>query len=155
MKKMICLLLALLMLLTLTGCGGGDAAPAASTASLPLADLVKQVMGEEHGLNALPKSDLEDILGIDPADHTAAVYLQDEMAGRELLMLRAGDEEAAGRIKEMLTGYLEQRRKETRNYLPEAYKLLENAVVTVKGRTVLLLADENAATLTTQLLAGE
>lgn len=155
MKKTICLLLALLTLLALTGCGSREAAPAASTAALPLSDLVKQTLGEEHGLSLLPVSDLEDIIGIDPADHTDAVYLQDEMAGRELLMLRAKDGEAAGRIEELLKGYLEQRRKETRNYLPEAYKLLENAAVTVKGRTVLLLADENAANLTTLLLAGE
>ncbi len=155
MKKTLCLLLSLAMLCALTGCAGKDAQPAPSTTSLPLSDLATQVLGGEHGLSALPKSDLEDIIGIDPADHTDAVYLQDEMAGRELLMLRAKDAEAAGRIQELLTGYLEQRRKETRNYLPEAYRLLENAVVTMKGNTVLLCSDENAANLSTMLLAGE
>lgn len=155
MKKIVCLMLAMLLLCTLTGCANKDVQPVASTADMPLAELVAQVLGQEHGMSALPKSDLEDILGIDPADHTDAVYLQDEMSGRELLMFRAKDGDAAKRIEGMLGSYLEQRCKETRNYLPEAYKLLENASVVTKGNTVLLYADEKAAEMTTLLLAGE
>ena len=45
--KRLSLLLALTMLLSLvlTGCGGGDAAPAASTASLPLAYKIAHFFG--------------------------------------------------------------------------------------------------------------
>ena len=43
---------------------------------------------------------------------------------REILVLRAADAEAAQRVRDRVEAYLERRRKETNNYLPEAYKLL-------------------------------
>ena len=39
------------------------------------------------------------------------------------------DEEAADRVVEMLSNYLELRMRETRNYLPDAYKFLSMAEV--------------------------
>ena len=104
----------------------------------------------------LPGTDLEDVIGIDPADFTDAVYMQDEgMGGNEALVLRAQDEKAAERIVSMLEGYLEQRRKETRNYVPEAYQLLEKAKVERKNLTVALISGEKAAEESAALLAGE
>ena len=156
MKKLLAALLAMMMLLSLTACGGTVEPKAASTADTPLKELVTGVIGSTDGLVSMPKTDLEDVIGIDPADFREAVYLQDDgMGGREVLVLRANDKDAAARIAAQLEGYLEQRRKETRNYLPEAYKLLENAKVETKNLTVALLSGENAADETARLLAGE
>ena len=59
---------------------------------------------------------------------TEFVYLQgDGLDGREILALRAADAAAAAHLKEQLDGYLEQRRRETQNYLPEVYQLLSKA----------------------------
>ena len=126
-----------------------------AAAGKPLKELVSGVISAE-GLVSLPRTDLEDIIGIDPEDFTEAVYMQDEgMGGREVLVLRASDKDAAARIASLLENYLENRRKETRNYAPEAYKLLEAAKVETKNLTVALISDEQAAKLTTSLLAGE
>lgn len=153
MKKFALLLLAAVLLLSLTACGGETKVP--STAGKPLKELVSGVISAE-GLVSLPRTDLEDIIGIDPEDFTEAVYMQDEgMGGREVLVLRASDKDAAARIASLLENYLENRRKETRNYAPEAYKLLEAAKVETKNLTVALISDEQAAKLTTSLLAGE
>jgi len=154
MKKIVLLMMAAVMLFGLTACG--DAAPkAASTAEKPLRELVDSVMVTE-GLVSMPKADLEDVIGIDPADFKEAVYLQDDgMGGREVIVLRAKDKDAAARIAQMLEGYLEQRRKETRNYLPEAYKLLEAAKVETKNLTVVLVSGEKASEQSAKLLAGE
>ena len=152
MKKFCLLLLAAVLLVSLSACGSSKAP---STAGKPLKELVNGVVNTE-GLVSLPKTDLEDVIGIDPEDFKEAVYMQDEgMGGREVLVLRAADKDAAARIASLLENYLENRRKETRNYAPEAYKLLEAAKVETKNLTVALISDEQAAKLTTSLLAGE
>ena len=152
MKKIALLMLALLMALSLTACGQS---PKASTADTPLNVLVDNVIAKD-GLFHMPKTDLEDVIGIDPADFKEAVFLQDDgMGGREVLALRAADKNAAARVAAQLEKYLAQRQKETRNYLPDAYKLLESASVQTKNLTVVLISGENAADWTTKLLAGE
>ena len=153
MKKIALLMLALLMALSLTACG--QSPKAASTADTPLNVLVDNVIAKD-GLFHMPKTDLEDVIGIDPADFKEAVFLQDDgMGGREVLALRAADKNAAARVAAQLENYLAQRQKETRNYLPDAYKLLESASVQTKNLTVVLISGENAADWTTKLLAGE
>ena len=153
MKKFALLLLAAVLLFSLTACGGETKAP--STADKPLKELVTGIVSTE-GLVSLPKTDLEDIIGIDPADFKEAVYMQDEgMGGREVLVLRSADKDAAGRIASLLENYLENRRKETRNYAPEAYKLLSETSVQRKNNTVALVVHEKAADITKLLLAGE
>jgi len=152
MKKFCLLLLAAAVLFSFTACSSSQTP---STAGKPLKELVSGVISAE-GLVSLPRTDLEDIIGIAPEDFTEAVYMQDEgMGGREVLVLRASDKDAAARIASLLENYLENRRKETRNYAPEAYKLLEAAKVETKNLTVALISDEQAAKLTTSLLAGE
>jgi hypothetical protein len=153
MKRLMLIALCLMMTLCLTACGQPKAA---STADKPLQELVDSVTGEMTGLVSMPKTDLEDVIGIDPADFTEAVYRQDDqMGGQEIVVLRANDKDAAQRIAALLESYLDQRRKETRNYLPEAYKLLEKAKVETKNNTVALISAEKAAEITTRLLAGE
>ena len=153
MKKIALLMLALMMALSLTACG--QSPKAASTADTPLNVLVDNVIAKD-GLFHMPKTDLEDVIGIDPADFKEAVFLQDDgMGGREVLALRAADKNAAARVAAQLEKYLAQRQKETRNYLPDAYKLLESARVQTKNLTVVLISGENAANWTTKLLAGE
>lgn len=155
MKRFALLLLALMLLFTLSACGQ-SAPKAASTLDKPLKEVVDAACAEMTGLAPMPKTDLEDLIGIDPADHTEAVYRQDEnMGGQEIVVLRAVSKDAAQRIAKQLEGYLAQRQKETRNYLPEAYKLLENAKVEVKNNTVALISAEKAADITARLLAGE
>lgn len=152
MKKFVLFVLAFAMLFALTAC---SAPKAASTLDTPLKELVKSVIATDD-LVSLPKADLEDVIGIEPDDMKEAVYLQDEgMGGTEVLVVRAADKDAAARVAKLLEGYLEQRRMETRNYAPDAYKLLEAAEVTTKNVTVALISAENAADATAKLLAGE
>ena len=147
--------MALLLLVCLTACGQ-SAPKASSTLDKPLKELVDSAASEMTGLVSMPKADLEDVIGIDPADYTEAVYRQDDqMGGQEIVVLRAADKDAAQRIAGLLESYLTQRRKETRNYLPEAYKLLENAKVETKNLTVALISAEKASDITARLLAGE
>lgn len=155
MKRFALLMMALALLFTLCACGQLQP-KAASTLDKPLKEVVDAACAEMTGLVTMPKTDLEDLIGIDPADHIEAVYRQDEnMGGQEIVVLRSSGKDAAQRIAKQLESYLEQRQKETRNYLPEAYKLLENAKVEIKNNTVALISAEKAAEITARLLAGE
>ena len=154
MKKLLLTAVLIALVLSLAGCGQPkEEAPAVK---LPLDELAASVAADAGTLLKLSAEDLEDALGITPEMYTEFIYLQDDaMTGREILALRTGRPEAAEQVRVKLEAYLERQRKETRDYLPEAYKLLSAAKVEVKNNTVALIAGENAAEETRKLLAGE
>ncbi len=159
MKKNSLLLLSLIILILLTGCSTKDTdtkSSVSSTLSTPLRQLVETVCPDAAQLAALNTDDLSDVTGIEAEDYTEAVYLQNtSLSGREILVIRAKDETKAKQISQLLDTYLERRRKETRDYAPDAYSLLSKAKVTTKHLTVALISGEKAAEETSQLLAGE
>lgn len=155
MKRIMLLLLAA-MLLVLGACSAPEKGAPASDAPASLAEKVNMIAEDAGNLAALTAEDLEDVLGAVPADYTEFVFLQSEgMDGRELLAVRAADRDAAGRVAGMAEAYLERRLKETRNYAPEAYKLLSEAKVRTKNLTVVLAVGPNGTQEADFILAGE
>ena len=155
MKRIMLLLLAAL-LLVLGACSAPEKGAPASDAPASLAEKVNMIAEDAGNLAALTAEDLEDVLGAVPADYTEFVFLQSEgMDGRELLAVRAADRDAAGRVAGMAEAYLERRLKETRNYAPEAYKLLSEAKVRTKNLTVVLAVGPNGTQEADFILAGE
>lgn len=156
MKKIALALLTVMMLCLLAGCGNQANEPAVSTLTTPLLELVtKTVPGAEDMAN-LPAMDLEDIIGIEASEYTEAVYLQSTaLEGGEAVVLRAVDGEAAKGIAALLENYRQRRCEETKNYVPETYKLLKETSVQCKNNTVALIVTEKANDVTTKLLAGE
>ena len=155
MKRIMLLLLAA-MLLVLGACSAPEKGAPASAAPASLAEKVNMIAEDAGNLAALTAEDLEDVLGAVPADYTEFVFLQSEgMDGRELLAVRAADRDAAGRVAGMAEAYLERRLKETRNYAPEAYKLLSEAKVRTKNLTVVLAVGPNGTQEADFILAGE
>ena len=155
MKRIMLLLLAA-MLLVLGACSAPEKGAPASDAPASLAEKVNMIAEDAGNLADLTAEDLEDVLGAVPADYTEFVFLQSEgMDGRELLAVRAADRDAAGRVAGMAEAYLERRLKETRNYAPEAYKLLSEAKVRTKNLTVVLAVGPNGTQEADFILAGE
>lgn len=155
MKRIMLLLLAA-MLLVLGACSAPEKGAPASDAPASLAEKVNMIAEDAGNLATLTAEDLEDVLGAMPADYTEFVFLQSEgMDGRELLAVRAADRDAAGRVAGMAEAYLERRLKETRNYAPEAYKLLSEAKVRTKNLTVVLAVGPNGTQEADFILAGE
>ena len=121
-----------------------------------LADTVTAAVKDAKDLVAWSEDDLADLLGILPEDYTEQVYLQGEsLSGREIIVIRAKDQEAAGRIADTLNNYLDQRKQETQNYLPDAYKLLSNAKVETKNLTVALVVGESGPAESQAILKDE
>ena len=105
-----------------------------------LQERVMNVAEDSDSLIRMSGDDLSDLIGIGPEDYTGFVYLADKdaLSGRELIVLRAADEDAAERVARQLERYREQRLKETRNYLPEAYRRVDASEVKQNGLTVVL-----------------
>ena len=155
-KKLLLIAVLALCVCLAAGCGAKPSAQGTDKARLSLREAVEKAAADAAGLTGLTADDLSDVLGIEPEEYTEFVYLQgDGLDGREILALRAADAAAAAHLKEQLDGYLEQRRRETQNYLPEVYQLLSKASVAVKGTTVALFVGADAARETDALLAGE
>lgn len=105
-----------------------------------LLDRAMLVAEDMDQLIIMTEDDLYDLIGIAPEEYTDFAYLAhvDSLTGRELIIVEAVDEAAALRIVELLQGYLEVRLYETRNYLPETYRVLCEAQVTQKDLLVVL-----------------
>lgn len=153
MKKIALLLVFLLSFITLAA---AEEVPAEVNPDTLLAR-AQAVAEDLNELIVMTADDLYDLMGIEYEDYTDFAYLAhtDSLTGRELIILRAVDEEAAQRIVELLQGYLELRLHETRNYLPETYQVLCEAKVTQKDLLVVLTIDAPNPAEEEMLLADE
>lgn len=181
MKKPGILLVLLLAAVLLTGCGSSQpAAPATKETAVPeqtdapvsseteqspeaaetgagsLKAAVEAAVGDAAELAPFTADELTDMTGIVPEDVADFVFLQGNgMDGREILVIRAKDEASADRVASGLEKYLERRKKEHRDYAPDAYKLLTDAKVERKGLLLAVISGKNAAAELSALLSGE
>lgn len=133
MKKMMTVLMALCFVLT---------AACAETAPDTLMEKAIRIAEDGEDLIRQSEDDVYDGLGIEPEDYTDWAYLsgRESLLGRELLVFRAVDEEAAERIAELLEGYRQYHMEMTRNYPDQAekYRALSEAEVKREGLMVVL-----------------
>ena len=156
MKKTILILWLLAAVITVTGCGAQQPKEEPAGETIPLAEKVKSVIPDTEELAELTEEDLTDLLGTEPEDCTEFVFLQsDGTDGREVLAIRAKDKDAADRIAEQAKNYLERRRNETQNYIPELYQLLMKTNVQTGSLTVVLVVGQDAEAESQKILAGE
>ena len=101
----------------------------AEKAAETLLDRALRVAEDSDNLIRMDEDELYDVVGIAPEDYSDYAYLADydALSGRELVLVRAVDEEAAERIFSQLSLYLEHRLKATRNYLPDVFRSLSEA----------------------------
>ena len=150
--KILCVLAAALFLLA--ACGAEK--PAEVRNAIPLADKVNGVIPDEAELAPLVAEDLEDMLGITAGDYREFVFLQSEGTdGREVLVIRAADSDTLKKLTGIVEEYLKRRLTETRNYAPEAYRVLSEAKVQTRNLTVALVVGPDGAKETEAVLAGE
>ena len=154
MKKRTLIAALLLFALLLTGCQGTKEAP---KEALPLKEAVENAVKDKDSLVAYTAEDLSDMLGIMPEDYTEALFLMgsDSLSGREVIAVRAKDSAGLQKAKKAMENYLAQRKEETRNYLPDAYKLQSDARVETKNFTAVLFIGPNSAEESRTFLAGE
>lgn len=151
-KKQTWIALLTLLALLLTGCQSAPKKP-----DLPLNEAITKAIPDMEQLVSYNQQDLSDLLGIDEKDFTEAVFLADcdSLSGREVIAVRAKDAGSLKTIAAALGNYLSQRKLETRDYLPEAYQLQNEAKVETKNLTAALFIGPNAAEECKAFMTGE
>jgi len=116
-------ILAVMLLLSLTA--------AFACAEDTLLEKATRIAQDGETLIRMSEEDLYDIVGIEPDEYTDFAYLadMDALSGREIILLRAADEDCAQEIVAKLNEYREQRMHSTRNYLPEVFRCLSETEV--------------------------
>lgn len=156
MKKGLLILCMLTAAIALSACGVQETQGGTAEKVITLTEKVKGIASDTEELAELTAEDLTDVLGAVPEDCREFVFYQSVGTdGREILVIRSADRDAARRVAALAENYLERRRKETRNYAPEAYRLLTEAAVQTRNLTVALIIGPNAAKETEAVLAGE
>lgn len=145
-KRWLALLLSALLL---SGCSAEPRQPLAEKAAASLVDAA--------GLMPFPLEELEMTMDLTREDYEEVVWLvsEDGVSAREVIVLRAKDREKATEAAEKLEAYRQRRLRETRDYLPDEYALLNAARVESRGRTAALIVGEYAPRETEKLLQGE
>ena len=133
MKKKAFVLLWLSAFLLLAGCQNAQV----NQPDIPLTEAARQAMADPDAYISYTADDLYDMIGIS----TEAVFFKDKdtLSGREIILVRGKDAQSISGITKALEQYLSQRKEETRNYLPNAYRLLCDAAVQASGLTVSLI----------------
>lgn len=114
---------------------------ASAFAEEALLEKALRVAEDGKDLIRMNEDDLFDLIGIEPEEYTDYAYLADNnaLSGREIIVLRAIDRNTAHNLAVKLENYREQRMRATRNYLPEAYRLLSEAEV-LQGDLLVVLS---------------
>ena len=143
MKKWLAgILLAAVMLLA-AGCGSSEQVTADVTA---MADGLKNTITFQDELTVLDSAKLTMMYPtLNPEDVTSSrVYVSSNATAEEIAAFEAKDADAAGRIREAVEKRLENQREGFADYAPAEMPKLNDPVLVVKGRYVVLcVSDDN------------
>lgn len=144
MKKMMCLMLAVLLALGMTACGGKEQAKSAD-----LNALYETIAPNLPQMLPMDETTMMNFLGIDAADCTqAAVAICAEgLRADEVWLIEAKDADAFARIKTLAEARLKAKAEETVSYNPEQYAVVEKAQLLTEGNYLFLLVSPDVDTL--------
>ena len=141
MKKVLCMILALVLLVSLAACG-------AEPATKDIAAIKEQIVTELaiEGAMDIPTERLLDLYGIDPASvKTSACFVT--MGGAfpdEIIMVEAADSAAAKEIAKKLETRLADVSNQAQNYDAESYAQFQKCKVQSSGVYVALFISAKA-----------
>ncbi len=147
MKKALSFLLAVLTLLSFSG--WGKAKVIATDVSL---EEIRDELIRETGIAdpiILNAEYLGVFYGVDSADlqEFAAYMVTQDIFSHECVMLRAVDEDAAKRLKALLTDHLEYVRDQSRTYDPQSYAIAKKSQVREDGLYISLFVSDQQDTM--------
>ena len=144
MRKMFCLVLAVLLALSMTACGGKETAKSAD-----LKALYETMVPTLPQMLQLDDTTAMNFLGIDAADCTqmAVAICGEGLRADEVWLIEAKDEDAFARIKALAENRLKAKADETVSYNPEQYAVVEKAQLLTEGNYLFLLVSPDVDTL--------
>lgn len=137
MKKMICLMLALVLALSLAACGG-------KTEEVKNVDVnaLYESFGQYMPDMFFPDDDtMMNFLGIDVKDCTQykVAICAEGMRSDEVWLIQAKNASSLETLKKLAQTRIEAKKDETVSYAPDQYVVVEKAVVLTKGNYLALL----------------
>ena len=137
MKKMICLMLALVLALSLAACGG-------KTEDVKNVDVnaLYESFGQYMPDMFFPDDDtMMNFLGIDVKDCTQykVAICAEGMRSDEVWLIQAKNPSSLETLKKLAQTRIEAKKDETVSYAPDQYVVVEKAVVLTKGNYLALL----------------
>lgn len=147
MKKIICVLFAVVMLLSLFACGGE------TTNEIDIKSVKEQIISELkiEGALDLASDRLLALYGIEEADITesACFVTMGGVFPDEIVMIKATDKGAADRIEAKLNTRLDEIKVQSQSYDPENYAIAQECAVLREGNTVALFMSAKHADMET------
>ena len=138
MRSVLLLALAVVMAVGAAGCSGGTKAADADVTKVMSALLEKAPI---EGSIQLTEDDMLNFYGIesDKMEAFAAELAADGITAKEIVLVKAKDEDSAKDVETKLQNRLEARRNEFNNYLPDQYAIVEKSEVKRDGVYVRLI----------------
>lgn len=144
MKKILCLLMALVLFAVAAGCGTPEPEvkepfdPAIAQSLIDAGVFSAEMMEFDHNLLfQLP----EDAAGY----QGSVVYFNVYGISEVVAVMCAADEESAAAVEQALSSWVETNKVGESNYRPAEAEKLENAILETRGNTVLLVVAADAA----------
>lgn len=158
MKKLLCALLACLMMLSLAACGtnptdkpSDPTDPGHSFADMTVAEIYTAITDgvSMPEMLLLDHDMMLDLVGVNTANCTqAAVYIcGDGLRTDEIWLLKAADEAALAGLKSLVEARLDAKAAESETYSPEQYAIVQKAQVITHGLYLALIVSPDVAAL--------
>ena len=135
MKKLIVLILAAVMLLSITACGGAEAK------SVDLQQIYSSYESTLPAMMVLDEGTMMNFLGISAEDCTqvVAAICADGLRADEVWLIEAVSAEAAARLEGLAKNRIQQKDDESVNYSPEQNAIVKKSLVKVAGNYVFFI----------------
>lgn len=139
MKKYISLILAAVMALSLTACGGDKEEFADFSVQELMDEMLQQVTVDDPLI--LTEGDMLDFFGIqaDTMEEFAAITCANGISAQEIVLVKAVDDVKALTVMEQLEKRMDARAAEAENYLPDEYAIIKECEVRNHGVYVAMI----------------
>jgi len=143
MKRVLFLVLALALLLSVAGCG-------AKPKTIDMDALAKELAGAkiyDDILSQMPDGMTERFYSMDNGDVVRSIlYYGTGATAEEICILQCTDEKAAAKAEANAHTHIENQKTSFKNYVPAEIPKLDNAVVEVSGVYVIVVVSKDAST---------
>lgn len=135
MKKILVSLLMIVVLLCTTACGGNEAT------SIDMNALYQSYTEYLPEMIQLDDKAMMDMYGVDKTLCKQAIIANctDGLKSDEVWLIEANDAESAATIAELAQSRVDREAQETKDYLPDQYKIVEKAQIIEDGNNVVLI----------------
>lgn len=147
MKRVLCIVLAIAAGILFTGCGGGDSESSKKYDVVKAGEEIKSQIESAAGMTEINEDILASFYGIEDADINSFFGLisTDSVKQDEVIIVEAKDSEAFERVEEKINTRYDSKYVQTKDYLPEEAKLIEECKVESDGNYVWMFISEDAA----------